>query len=395
MMLSVRRTLRVPDPVRLARFERSPDLGPRLLVFSGGTALRRTRRELVRYTHNSIHIVTPLDSGGSSAELRRAFSMPAIGDVRNRLMALADRSLLGNPEVFELFAYRFGRSDPDALRGELAAMIDGEHPLVARILDPMRKIIRSHLDRFHREMPADFDLRGASIGNLILTGGYLGNRRHLDPVIYIFSKLVNVRGTVRPVTNADLHLVAELEDGRVVVGQRRLTGKEAAPISSPVRRVYISESTESPAPVRPEIREKMRLLIQEADLVCYPMGSFYSSLVANFLPSGVGRAIAGLDCPKVFVPSTAPDPELYGKTPSDQVAELLAYLRADCPAGTSDGELLDFVVVDRKNGTYGGPIGEEALRNRGIRVIDAALITDGSRPLIDEKRLVPLLLSLC
>lgn len=135
-------------------------------------------------------------------------------------------------------------------------MIDGEHPLVARILDPMRKTIRSHLDRFHREMPADFDLRGASIGNLVVRGGYLGNRRHLDPVIYIFSKLVKVRGTVRPVTNADLHLVAALEDGRVVVDQHRLTGKEAAPISSPVRRVHISESTESPAPVRPKIREK-------------------------------------------------------------------------------------------------------------------------------------------
>jgi hypothetical protein len=98
----------------------------------------------------------------------------------------------------------------------------------------------------------------------------------------------------------------------------------------------------------------MRLLIQEADLVCYPLGSFSSSLLANFLPSGVGRAIAGLDCPKVFVPGTAPDPELYGKTPSDQVAELLSYLRADRPAGTSDGDLHDFAVVDRKKGPTGG-----------------------------------------
>ena len=35
--------------------------------------------------------------------------MPAVGDIRARIMALADRSLEGNPETVELLGYRLPR----------------------------------------------------------------------------------------------------------------------------------------------------------------------------------------------------------------------------------------------------------------------------------------------
>ena len=68
-------TARLPDPVKLARYLKSPELGPCVVFFSGGTALTGISRELKRYSHNSIHLVTPFDSGGSSAKLRKAFAM--------------------------------------------------------------------------------------------------------------------------------------------------------------------------------------------------------------------------------------------------------------------------------------------------------------------------------
>ena len=95
----VARAVTIPDPVRLERFRHAPELGARLLFFTGGTGLRGLSRKLVEYTHHSTHIITPFDSGGSSAKLRKAFRMPAVGDMRNRLMALADQSVLGNPEI--------------------------------------------------------------------------------------------------------------------------------------------------------------------------------------------------------------------------------------------------------------------------------------------------------
>lgn len=191
-------------------------------------------RVLVRYTHNSTHLITPFDSGGSSAVLRKAFKMPTVGDPRNRMMALADRTLQGNPEVSRLFATRFDNTkEPFRLKIRLEQMVNGRDPLVAAVPDPLRKIVRTNLGFAAEALPAGFDLRGASIGNLVLVGGYLNQGRHLDPVIYMFSKLAAVRGTVRPVVSNDLQLAARLENKKTVVGQHLLTGREAPPSPRP------------------------------------------------------------------------------------------------------------------------------------------------------------------
>jgi CofD-related protein of GAK system len=166
------RTARLPDPVRINRYAKAPELGPRILFFSGGSALNKASRILKNYTHNSIHMVTPFDSGGSSAKLRKAFAMPSIGDLRSRLMALADENITGQPEVYKLFNYRFpAQGEPDRLLAQLDAMIQGDDPLVHAIPNPMRRLIRNQLGFFRGAMPAGFDMRGASTGNLILAGG--------------------------------------------------------------------------------------------------------------------------------------------------------------------------------------------------------------------------------
>lgn len=398
MKIEITRTINLPDPARLELFRRNPEIGPKILFFSGGNALRATSAELIYYTHNSIHIITPMDSGGSSAKLRDAFHMPAIGDIRNRLMALADRSLSGNPEIFKLFAYRFPQNETaHELRRILDQMVAGRQRLIVRISDPMRKIIRQFLGEFQKRMPSGFDLRGASVGNLILAGGYLSNRRHLDPVIYIFSKLVNVRGTVRPVTNRNLHLVGELDNAQRVVGQHLLTGKEAAPIAAKVLALYPTEDIHNPAPVDVSIREKVRQLIAEADLICYPMGSFFSSVLANLLPSGVGSAISQNPCPKVFIPNTDTDPELFGYSLSDQVNCLVNFLRKDAPDRIRPHDVLNFMLLDPKNGRYAGePLPPDTTGEpfRGIHVIPCRLVSMRSMPYIDEKLLVPVLLTL-
>ncbi len=393
--LKVSRKITIPDAIKVARHRRSPDLGPRILFFSGGSALRDLSRELIQYTHNSIHVITPFDSGGSSASLRRAFQMPAIGDVRNRLMALADQSIHGFPDIYRLFAYRFPKSGIQAnLIGEFDAMIDGRHELVRGIPDPMRKIIRHHLRMFRKQMPESFDLRGASVGNLILTSGYLENERHLDPVIYIFSHLVQVRGVVRPVTNADLHLMALLADGDVVLGQHNMTGKEVTPLSSPIVKLQLIKDCDKPAPVAESIRNKMRKLIASADLICFPMGSFYTSVVANLLVGDIGDVIGENPCPKVFVPSTGADPEATGMSLTDQVEVLLRYIDQSASRPLKVSQMLNFVIVDPVSEHYPGPLDREAMERLSIQVIECPLVTQKSTPYIEETLLAPILLSL-
>lgn len=393
--LRLTRTIDVPDLIRISRYAKVPELGPRLLFFSGGTALNGLSRLLKSYTHNSIHMVTPFDSGGSSAALRKAFDMPAIGDLRNRLMALADESVLGNPEVYQLFSYRLPVDKPPRrLRRLLARMVAGDHDLVSDIPSPMRELICTQLDYVSARLPDKFDLRGASIGNLILAGGYLSNGDNLDATLFLFSKLVNVQGTVRAIVNDNAHLGATLVDGRVVIGQHRLTGKEVAPLDTPIESLFLSRSLTKPDPITVKLKRKNRELIASAELICYPPGSFYSSLVANLLPAGVGNAIARNDCPKVYIPNMGSDPEQLGMSFEASIRKLLGVLDAG-PEGThAPAAVLNYILVDTRSGRYPYQLSSGLLREMGIEVVDVPLVTKKSAPYYDDQRLLQTLLSL-
>ncbi len=76
--------------------------GVRVVCLGGGTGLSMILRGLKRVADVTA-VVTTTDDGGSSGRLRRDFAMPAPGDVRNCLAALAeDESLVG-----QLFQHRF------------------------------------------------------------------------------------------------------------------------------------------------------------------------------------------------------------------------------------------------------------------------------------------------
>lgn len=391
----VTRAVRLPDRVRIARSLRAPELGPSILFFSGGTALRPLSRVLKLHTHNSIHLITPFDSGGSSASLRGAFGMLSVGDLRNRLLALADESLRGNPGIYRLFSHRLAkdRSAGD-LRHRLQELVEGSDPLIAAVPHPMRQVIRTHLRIFSEHMPERFDLQDASVGNLVLVGGYLNNNNCIDSVVFLFSKLVEVKGTVLPVVDADLHLVAELADGGSLVGQHLLGGKEGSAIQSSVANLRLAESLESPDAASVTIDDRVRCHIEEAELICYPMGSFYSSVLANLLPDGVGRAVCGNVCPKVHIPNMGRDPEQFGSTLGSRVEMLLRALRRDAGADTPTNDILNLLIIDRANGDYREPMDLDRVTELGIDVIDTRLVSEKSRPLIDPELLTHVLLSL-
>lgn len=381
------------DPKKVQRHRQSPESGPSILFFSGGTALRDTSRALVGLTHNSVHCITPFDSGGSSAVLRDAFGMPAVGDIRNRLMALADQSVQGNNGVYALFTHRLSRQGSQAeLRKDLDRLASGEHFLMHCIPGPVGTIIMNHLQHFLAIMPSDFDLRGASVGNLVLTAGYLTKDRKMGPVIELFSELATVRGEVWPVVDMDLHLVVELEDDTVIIGQHLMTGKEVSPLEAPIRSMWLTDSLERTSPVYPVLGKSIKERIRHADLICYPPGSLYSSVIANLLPQGVGAAICENPCPKVFVPSMGHDPEAVGLSVADQAQLLLHYLAASGASG--DCRSVEAVVVDAANGDYPNGIDEQTLRGMGLVVIDCPLVTEVSAPYIDGAKLAEFLISL-
>lgn len=385
--------MRLPDPIAVARCERAPELGPRILFFSGGTALKRTSRRLKRYTHNSIHLITPFDSGGSSAGLRRAFGMLAVGDLRNRLMTLADEGARGTPPIYDLFSHRFPtEARQSELEARLEAMVRGVHPLVAAVPSPMRRLIRTYLGLFARDMPASFDLRGASIGNLILAGGWLNNDGDMDSVVFLFSRLVEVRGTVLPIVDQSAHLAVDLADGSEVVGQHNFTGKERPVLTQRIDRLRLVRGLDDPRDAELSVHDKVTDLIASADLIVYPMGSFWSSVMCNLLPRGVGRAIAAAECPKIHFVNTGADPEQVGRTASQTVGLLIDAVRADAGPDVPVERILNAVLIDTVQGDYRLKLDLDAVRALGVDTCDLALANDTGR--LDRQRLSEVLVSL-
>ena len=371
------------------------EFGPRLLFFSGGTALRKVCRQLKTRTHNSIHLVTPFDSGGSSASLRRAFGILSIGDLRNRLIALADESVEGNPEIYRLFAHRLAAFESEPrLRETLARLVNGTHELMHAVPDSIRGVMQRYLATFVEHADEDFDLRGASLGNLLLVGGYVDCGCDFDAVLNVVGQAIAVRGVVRPVVEDPWHLEALLSDGTRVVGQHAISGKECPEITSPIAELRLVDDLANPRPVQSAIRARIAQYIADADLICYPIGSFWTSIVASLLPQGIAGAIAEQACPKVFVPNLGRDPEALRMTVADQVRVLLEVLRRDSALDVPADQLVQAVLVDPEHGQYDHELDPAQIEALGVRVLTRRLVDPVDRRSYDPSLLSDALVSL-
>lgn len=390
--LRIWRRMQMPDLVRVHRYQSLPEQGPKVLFFSGGSALNKISRVFKQYSHHSVHLVTPFDSGGSSARLRAEFDIPAVGDLRSRLMALADETVMGQPEVYDLFTHRLAQeAEPQVLKDQLQQLVVGEHPLISQIPNPMKALIQTQLGVTQTRIHDEFDLRGASIGNLIMAGGYLNNQQQLDPIVFLFSRLIKALGDVKTTIDASLHLGVELDSGEIVLGQHRITGKETCGLTSPIKRMWLNQGLRKVNPTNRHIADDRQDAIETADLICYPPGSFYSSLLANLLPEGVGQAICANPNPKVYLPNLGVDPEQLGLSLMERIRRLIMTVMADVNTAPMQGaSALDYVLLD-EHYDY-GEVDDVALAELNITVVKTPLITDKPHK-YDEKRVVQALLS--
>ncbi len=200
----------------------------KVVVLGGGTGSSTLLRGLKEFPLDITAIVSVCDDGSSTGVLREEFSIPAVGDIRRVLIALSETE----PLVMKLFNYRFHTTS---------------------------------------------DLDGHTVGNLLLTASseITGN---LSDGIEALSKVFNLKGKVVPLTEDNVVLMGEMEDGSIIEGEHHITQNNKA-----IKRVYYKEE---PVPTKEAVRA-----IEEADLILLSMGSVFTSIIPNLICEEIIQAI--------------------------------------------------------------------------------------------------------
>lgn len=232
--------------------------GPKVVVIGGGTGLSVMLRGLKAKTYNLTAVVTVADDGGSTGRIRQDLDIIAPGDLRNCLVALADKEGL----MEKLFAHRFGGSG---------------------------------------------NLTGHSFGNLFIAAliEVLGD---VEEAMDATSKVLRVRGKVIPSSAEKIRLNAEMTDGRIVEGESQIPHAHGK-----IKRVFTTP--EHPKAIQSAVRA-----IQEADAIVLGPGSLYTSIMPNFCVPDIVQAVRTSKAPKIYICNVMTQPgETDDYTVSDHV----------------------------------------------------------------------------
>src|SRR5262249_25130610 len=144
------------------------------------------------------------------------------------------------------------------IRNCLIALSDVESPLAA---------VCSH--RFSNANELD----GHSVGNLFLSALYQMSGNFLE-AIQSASRLLDVKGVVLPSSTISTVLCAEYDDGVIVSGEANITRQNT------ISRVWLEPETPMPCP---GVLDALR----DADVIVLGPGSLYTSVIPNLLVGGV------------------------------------------------------------------------------------------------------------
>lgn len=198
-----------------------------VVVLGGGNGMSTLLKGLKLFPINITSVVTVSDTGKSAGRLREEFNIPAVGDIRRVLAALSEYE-----EFDKLFNYRFNTSS---------------------------------------------DLNGHTVGNLLLTA-VTDINGSLSLGVASLAKILSLKGTVLPLTEDNVTLVAKTSSNKLIEGEADITKSKEK-----IEEIFYKKN--------PKVNEKVIDEIKKADLIILSMGSIYTSVIPNLLCDEVKKAI--------------------------------------------------------------------------------------------------------
>jgi uncharacterized cofD-like protein len=259
-----------------------------VVVIGGGTGQATLLRGLKLL--NNIHltaIVTVADDGGSTGRLRRAFHIPAMGDIRNVMISMAESETM----LSKLMDYRF-------------------------------------------EGAPENEMFGHNLGNLILTALTDRSGNFMEAITTI-SKVLNVKGDIVPSSLQVITLFAEMVDGTIVRGESNIPKS-----GNRINRVFYQE----------KVRASRQAIdaIKSADLVIYGVGSLYTSICPNLIIEDIAHALKITKAKKIYVCNAMTQPgetDLYSM--EEHVDAIVRHSGVDIDLVLKANDSLPPDVIDR------------------------------------------------
>ncbi|MUK89109.1 uridine diphosphate-N-acetylglucosamine-binding protein YvcK [Ornithinibacillus sp. L9] len=310
---------------------------PRIVVIGGGTGMPVLLRGLKNLPIHLTALVTVADDGGSTGRIRNEMAIPAPGDIRNVIAALSEVE----PMIIQLFQHRFSIGN---------------------------------------------GLSGHSMGNLLLaamtsiTGDFYTGIKEI-------SRVLNVKGEIIPISNENLTLHAEMEDGSIVAGESNI------PLANKrIQRVFLDPEDVKPLP-------NAIKAIDEADLVVISPGSLFTSIMPNIIIPKIDEAIRRSKSKVVYVCNVMTQAgETTGFSAADHVQAIYNHVGEGCIGSIIvHNEPIDREIRDLYAEENAAPVvyDTDRLLNMGLKIIEGDII-DHNRSTLrhDTTKIAKLLYSL-
>ena len=142
--------------------------------------------------------------------------------------------------------------------------------------------------------------------------------------------IFNITGKILPVTNTEMNICAELENG-YVVENKDMIPQVVSDNMTRINRVYIQPSNCKPA-------EGVLEAIREADSIIIGPGSLYTNIIPNLLVNGVAKAIKESKAIKIYINNIMTE---FGQADNYSVADHIKAIIEHCGEG-----LIDYCIYD-------------------------------------------------
>ncbi len=232
----------------------------KIAVIGGGTGSFTLLSSLKEHTSEIAALVNMADDGSSTGVLRDELGVLPPGDIRQCLVALSRE-----PRVRDLFNYRFDEGK----------------------------------------------LKGHAFGNLFLAAleKMTGN---FTEGVELASDILNIVGTVEPITLSNVRLAMQKGDGEVIRGEFLITDTD---FKKERPKMWLEPDAEA--------NPKALAAITQADMVIIAPGNLYGSIAPALIVPGVGEALRKTDAFCVYVSNLVTKPgQTDGYTVSDFADEI-------------------------------------------------------------------------